>query len=344
MSGPSISVAMATYNGGRFLREQLESLVAQHRPPIEVQIGDDGSTDDTAAIVAEFAARAPFPVHFHRNEEQLGFGENFIRTARRCRGEWIAYCDQDDVWLPEKLERCARAIAEGPPELALVAHNAIVVDEALRPLRSLYDYPERRLARRLETEPDWHCVGFSQVVRARLVQDVPSRPRPSVPGHPWRESHDVWTAILANATGSVLFLGPPLALYRRHESTVTNPGGQAGFVERLRATMANNAAAYRKRAGYLHSIASILRSNSEGAPDDLAGNMVDAAGRIDRFAETNERRASLYEAAGTGTAFASFRRLLSSGAYGGGGNWPLGAKAMMKDAAAVVAAPLWRRR
>jgi hypothetical protein len=108
--------------------------------------------------------------------------------------------------------------------------------------------------------------------------------------------------------------------------------------------MANNAAAYRTRAGYLHSIASILRSNSEGAPEDLARDMNDAAGRIDSFAEANGRRANLYESSDAGVAFGQFRRLVSTAAYGGGGNWPLGAKALMKDGMAVLAAPLWRKR
>jgi glycosyltransferase involved in cell wall biosynthesis len=79
-----ISVALCTYNGGRFLREQLESLASQSVLPAELQVGDDGSTDNTLEIVEEFARTAPFPVGIARNERQLGYGENFIQTARRC--------------------------------------------------------------------------------------------------------------------------------------------------------------------------------------------------------------------------------------------------------------------
>jgi hypothetical protein len=337
-----ISIAMGTYNGGRYLREQLDSLAAQTLLPHELHIGDDGSTDDTHAIVQEFGRSSTFPVHLHVNARNLGFGENFIQTALRCSGDWIAFCDQDDVWLPEKLQTCAREIAAGPADLGLIAHNATVTDDKLNPLRTMFDYPQRRLWRRLELEPDWHCVGFTQMVRARLLTDIPVSPRPTVPWHPWPEPHDVWTAVLANATGSILFIGEPLALYRRHGSTVTDSGGPPGAVARLKALVANNGASYRARSDYLRTIASALRTNSRGAPPELGTLMTDAADRIDGFADTNSSRFSLYDATRIGSAFAEFRRLVASGAYGDGGTWPLGAKAMLKDAAASLAAPLWR--
>ena len=72
---PTISIAMTTFNGAAFLREQLDSLAAQTLPPAEVHIGDDGSTDATADIVAAWAAQTPFPVHFHANPRSLGFGK-----------------------------------------------------------------------------------------------------------------------------------------------------------------------------------------------------------------------------------------------------------------------------
>lgn len=340
----SISVAMGTYNGARFLREQLDSLAAQSLLPHELHVGDDGSTDETLAIVEDFGKRAPFPVHVHVNERNLGFGENFIQTALRCSGDWIAFCDQDDVWLPGKLAACAAEIERGPADLGLIAHNATVTDGALSPVRPMFDYPERKLWPRLALEPDWHCVGFTQVVRARLLREVPVHPRPTVPWHPWPEPHDVWTAVLANATGSILFVGEPLALYRRHETTVTNSSGPPGLGPRLKAILDNHAARYVARADYLHAIAAALRTNSRAAPSDLAPLMTEAAERIERFAEANSRRGALHAAGGIPAALAQFRRLVSNGAYRGGPAWPMGAKALVKDAMAVVAAPLWRRR
>src|SRR5690349_15385572 len=108
-----ISVAMATYNGAPFLPEQLQSLAAQTLPPFELVVCDDGSTDRTIQILREFATSAPFPVRIHENSERLGFGDNFLKAAALCQGDWIAFCDQDDIWLPHKLETVARHIDDG---------------------------------------------------------------------------------------------------------------------------------------------------------------------------------------------------------------------------------------
>ena len=100
---------MATYNGERFIGEQLESFLTQTILPTELVVTDDGSTDATLDIVASFAARAPFPVRIERNAENLGYQTNFMKAARLCSSDIIAFCDQDDIWLPRKIEICLLA-------------------------------------------------------------------------------------------------------------------------------------------------------------------------------------------------------------------------------------------
>src|SRR5690348_8403095 len=97
-SSLSISVAMATYNGARYIREQLDDLAAQTRLPAEVVVCDDESSDGTVAILEHFAASAPFPVHIHRNSERLGYRANFMKCASLCSSDLVAFCDQDDRW------------------------------------------------------------------------------------------------------------------------------------------------------------------------------------------------------------------------------------------------------
>src|SRR6185369_4933106 len=175
---PTISVAMTTYNGAAYIGEQLESLACQTVPPIEMQIGDDGSTDETEAIVKSFARTAPFPVTYVRNSERLFFGENSIRTALRCSGDWISFCDQDDVWDPRKFEWATDAICQGPPDLNLLVHNAFLTDEKLKPGKLLYDYPAgETVTGRLDLRPEWYSWGFTQIFRASLVRDIPSARR-----------------------------------------------------------------------------------------------------------------------------------------------------------------------
>src|SRR4051812_16300560 len=98
-----ISIALATYNGEKYLSAQLESLALQTRLPAELVVCDDCSTDRTIDIIDEFIARAPFPVRVARNESRLGFVNNFMRAAQGCRADLIAFCDQDDIWEPNKL-------------------------------------------------------------------------------------------------------------------------------------------------------------------------------------------------------------------------------------------------
>ena len=104
-SRPRVSVAMGTYNGERFIRQQLESIAQQTLLPCELVVRDDASTDGTLTIVEEFASHAPFPVRIHKNDVRLGYPDNFMQAAILTNGDWIAFCDQDDFWLPQKLER-----------------------------------------------------------------------------------------------------------------------------------------------------------------------------------------------------------------------------------------------
>jgi len=105
----SISIVMATFNGAEFLRSQLDSLAFQTLLPIELIISDDHSTDETLQIATSFSKCAPFPVRIYENDSRVGYRANFMRAAALAKGELVAFCDQDDVWMPEKLERCGEA-------------------------------------------------------------------------------------------------------------------------------------------------------------------------------------------------------------------------------------------
>jgi glycosyltransferase involved in cell wall biosynthesis len=124
----SVSVAMATYNGQKFVREQLDSLAAQQHLPSELIITDDASSDKTVAIVQQFRTAAPFPVHLHQHEKRVGYRANFMRAAHHCISEVIAFCDQDDIWSPRKLALCVQPFRD--PAVLLTYHNAEVVTEA----------------------------------------------------------------------------------------------------------------------------------------------------------------------------------------------------------------------
>src|SRR5688572_21775594 len=105
-----VSIALASYNGAKYIGQQLQSLADQTKPPLEVVVSDDGSTDGTPQVVERFAARAPFPVILLEQKARLGFADNFLAAAQACSGKAIAFCDHDDVWLPEKLATAETAM------------------------------------------------------------------------------------------------------------------------------------------------------------------------------------------------------------------------------------------
>lgn len=107
----TVSVVMCTYNGERYIREQLDSIVAQTYPLKEIIIQDDGSTDHTVEICQEYAARYPF-IHVFVNEHNKGLDANFESATMRSTGEFVAFSDQDDVWYPEKISKQVAAIGD----------------------------------------------------------------------------------------------------------------------------------------------------------------------------------------------------------------------------------------
>lgn len=104
-----ISVVMCTYNGAAFLREQMDSILAQTLQPVEIIVQDDGSTDDTWQILSDYAVANSLVKIFH-NEGRHGINSNFFTAMRRAKGDYIALSDQDDIWEADKLRLQAEAI------------------------------------------------------------------------------------------------------------------------------------------------------------------------------------------------------------------------------------------
>lgn len=124
-----ISIALATYNGESYLSKQLESFIWQTRLPDEVVISDDNSTDSTLHILKAFQKNAPFPVRLRSNEQNRGFAVNFGRALEICRGDIIILSDQDDIWLPNKVDVIEKEF-EKSSDLMFFANNAEIMDAA----------------------------------------------------------------------------------------------------------------------------------------------------------------------------------------------------------------------
>jgi glycosyltransferase involved in cell wall biosynthesis len=212
---------MCTYNGVRFLDDQLESLASQHRTPDELVICDDCSTDSTISALKAFADRAPFPVHIHQNTARLGSTKNFERAIGLCEGTVIALCDQDDVWHSEKLSLTEECFMKNP-DVGLVFTDAEVVDEGAKPLGynlwSSLKFNEP-LQMRMKSSGAFAILSQKQIVTGatmafrseftNLVLPIPI----DIP-----LIHDGWIALMISLVGPVDFIARPTIKYRQHES------------------------------------------------------------------------------------------------------------------------------
>ena len=224
MPHPSISVALCTYNGAEYLDAQLRSIAEQTLLPAEIVISDDGSTDGTAAVVEAFASATALPVRFIRQPVNLGVTQNFSAALALCQSELIALCDQDDVWLPDKLAAYSDFFSVHPDCLAVFS-DATVVDDALRPLAARASLWERAgltgdvLAQiadpKTSLKPlisDFYVTGATLIVRRELLRyalPIPER-------LPARMIHDGWLAAVAATLGKLNFLPRSTILYRQH--------------------------------------------------------------------------------------------------------------------------------
>jgi len=327
----SVSVALATCNGSRFLAEQLSDIAAQSLLPAELVVCDDASSDDTPAILEKFARSAPFPVHIHRNATKLDYRENFIKCANLCSADVIAFCDQDDRWLPHKLESVARAFAE--PDVLLVFHNASVAEDPDHPYTTLYPVGHgAKTWRPLSSSPWLFGLGFTQAFRRSLLGfDKWWASSKDQNFENERLAHDQWFFFLASVFGTIVFLSEPLATYRQHARNVFGWKQFApSFTARLLDTVGNAAHAIRNRAMAAASRAAIL----EEAALELEGDWKEAARKgMRKYRELEARkllRASVYDGSGLLSRAKGLARLLKARAYGRNA-WKLGTMALAMD-------------
>lgn len=313
----SVSVALATYNGAKYLPDQLADLTAQTFKPSELIVGDDASSDDTLSIVEKFAASAPFPVRVHRNPARLGYRENFVRCAAKCSSDLIAFCDQDDRWPSHKLRAAADCFQD--PSVLLLFHNARVVAADGRPIATLYprSMPTKRWAP-LSTPPWSFSPGFTQVFRRGLLEfnDLWELSiDENADGE--RLAHDRWYFFLSSVLGSVQYLADCLADYRQHGQNTYGwrrfaPSFQALVQDRL--DDAGRAIARRGRASESRAI--VLDRIADRVAEPSRGRAVLAAEAFRKLGERCSIRAQIYESSTLVDRTRSLLNLLSTGAYG----------------------------
>lgn len=228
MTDPTIDILLATYNGADHLVAQLDSIAGQTVADWRLIARDDGSGDDTPAILRAFQARHPARTTIVEDRDgQLGVIGNFARLLRVATADYVAFCDQDDVWIPAKLALELAKMHDlegqhGPTTPLLVFSDLIVVDADLRTVApSFWKYQGVRPAQ---------CSALNKVVLGNVVTGcttLMNRPLVdrSLPIPQQATMHDWWVALVAAAFGHVDYVPQGTVLYRQHDGNVI--GAQA---------------------------------------------------------------------------------------------------------------------
>lgn len=205
-----ISVAMATYNGEKYIKEQLESILKQLNEDDEIIISDDGSTDNTINIIKSFEDKRIKIFDGPRN----GVKQNFANAIYNCTGKYIFLSDQDDIWCDNKVNIILKNFEK--EKCMCIVHDCIVFDSSNDDV--IYDsfYKYRNSGSGI-IKNIWKntYIGCCMTIDARMKNTILPIPNDI-------EMHDQWIGLLCEKEGKSLFINDKLINYRRHNDNVTN--------------------------------------------------------------------------------------------------------------------------
>lgn len=208
---PKISVCLASYNGEKYIKEQIESILIQLQPNDELIISDDCSVDDTIRVIESIVDHR---IKLLINSKKHSFKNptrNFQNCLENATGDYIYLSDQDDIWIEKKIEKMQILLKD----YDLVVSNSILVDEDLNVLETsffnFFGSGKGILKNVIRGCYFGSCMGF----RKSLLDYCLPFPNTKEIGH------DLWIGLVGEMTGKVLFYDEPLLLYRRHTSAFT---------------------------------------------------------------------------------------------------------------------------
>ena len=209
---------LCTFCGERHLKKQLHSLLMQTLQPAELIVCDDHSTDGTVLMVEAFRESAPFPVRIVVNERNLGSTANFDQAMQLASGDYLALCDQDDEWFPQKLERLA-GVLEDRPEVGGVFSDAVLIEDNGMSIHgtslwSLHGFDNIQQDRFLKGDAIGMLLQHDVVTGATLMVRASLRPKWHPIPHSW--VHDGWMTWMLVIHSKMALVAEPLVGYRIH--------------------------------------------------------------------------------------------------------------------------------
>ncbi len=215
-----VSVAMAVYNGGEYIKAQLESVLCQLSENDEVIISDDLPSGNTRQAIEDILLNDKRVKYIEGPHK--GVIKNFENAIKHTSGEYIFLCDQDDIWLDGKVEAVTEKLDNGA---LVVLHDAKIVDENLKVTEDSFFKSHRSsmgyVNNIIKNSYIGCCMAFSNELKPYILPFPDDLPM-----------HDQWIGLLGEKTGRVVFLDKPYLLYRRHSATVT--GGSTTLSQKIK--------------------------------------------------------------------------------------------------------------
>ena len=230
MNVPKVCVLMSTYNGARYLREQLESILNQEKVDIVIYVRDDGSTDQTWGILNEYKKNFPNQI-FLLKGDNIGWRYSFFEVMKIANGyKYYAFADQDDVWMPLKIKRAVEFLkkAEKENKVSLYAGNVWITDAELNIQKSFCPIGVNMLDRSIE-EVTIQC-GLPGGLTYVFTNEAREKTLKLYPGGVY--GHDAWLLLTCLYLGKIIYDDEPMVYYRQHGLNAI--GAERNFLNRMK--------------------------------------------------------------------------------------------------------------
>ncbi|WP_221389648.1 glycosyltransferase family 2 protein [Dyadobacter sp. NIV53] len=230
-----VSVAMCTYNGAKYLPQQLESIANQTTKVNELIVCDDGSTDNTIEVIRLFAESSSFPVAIYSNKENLGSTKNFEKCMLLCQGDIIFLCDQDDMWRTDKVEKQLNYLKNNADKDAVFSDGMMIDDDSQPTGNTIWqeiEFNKSMQQKWLNGKPHeilfngFVVTGATLALRRSCLERLMPFPV-NVPDL----IHDAWIAMVLSLEEKIGFIADTLISYRRHESQQVGFGSKIEHVK-----------------------------------------------------------------------------------------------------------------
>lgn len=226
-----VHIVLATYNGERFLREQMDSVLAQTYENITVEVCDDSSTDGTAAIVREYEAQDE-RVKLHLNPYNLGYVKNFLEGVKRCTAPYVMLCDQDDIWQKDKVEKTLLAMQQAEKKRTgkpvLVFTDAVNFDSETGEELGFFHETSHLDVKKVDTAHlfmENKCIGCTMMMNRVILpylEELPEEIR----------VHDWWLALICSHFGTIEYVPQATLRYRQHEENQIGGSSYTSYLKK----------------------------------------------------------------------------------------------------------------